>query len=87
MSQKITVLESGRLEMGVTKVPFSFIVKGQKENALLDTYHGAYVSVNYVVKVQVERGEIYIERERFRLTRCVNILLLILSENKNNKTS
>ncbi|GMI03803.1 hypothetical protein TrVE_jg5441 [Triparma verrucosa] len=56
MSQKITVLESGRLEMGVTKVPFSFIVKGQKENALLETYHGAYVSVNYVVKVQVERG-------------------------------
>ncbi|GMH90097.1 hypothetical protein TL16_g11664 [Triparma laevis f. inornata] len=56
MNESIKVLESGRLDMGVTKVPFSFTVKGQKENALLETYHGAYISVNYVVKVTVERG-------------------------------
>ena len=31
-------------------------VKGIKENALLETYHGAYINVNYVVKVTVERG-------------------------------
>lgn len=56
MKDEFSVMEGGRMEMGVTKVPFSFKVKGIKENALLETYHGAYISVNYVVKVTVERG-------------------------------
>ena len=56
MKEDFTVLESGKMQQGVTKVPFEFKVKGIKENALLETYHGAYISINYVVKVTVERG-------------------------------
>jgi hypothetical protein len=37
-------------------LPPRFVVKGLNKKALLETYHGAYISVNYFITAKVERG-------------------------------
>mmetsp|Transcript_16388 Transcript_16388/g.33738 ORF Transcript_16388/g.33738 Transcript_16388/m.33738 type:complete len:306 (-) Transcript_16388:94-1011(-) len=56
MEQDFTLVEPGKMDMGTTKIPFSFVVKGLNKNVLLETYHGAYISVNYFIAAKIERG-------------------------------
>jgi len=56
LEEEFVLVDSGKVVMGTTKVPFSFVVKGMNKNSLLETYHGAYISVNYFISAKLERG-------------------------------
>jgi hypothetical protein len=47
---------AGKFAQGATEVPFDFVLTGRAGQALLETYHGVYISVVYTVKVTCERG-------------------------------
>ena len=56
LEERVAVAEAGRLDMGVTSFPFSFPLSGLNGKMLLETYHGAYINVNYTLTVTIERG-------------------------------
>jgi len=47
---------AGRFAEGLTEIPFEFQVCGQGGQALLESYHGVYISVIYSIQVTCDRG-------------------------------
>ena len=44
------LLGPGKLNVGVVKLPFTFELKSNTGQELLETYHGVNVIVNYIIK-------------------------------------
>lgn len=58
MKQELQLCPSGKFNDGVTEVPFKFQVKQYGAQALLESYHGVYVSVVYHINVTCKRSGI-----------------------------
>ena len=56
VKQEIEITSSGKFAEGITEIPFDLILTGRAGQALLETYHGVYISVVYMMKVTCDRG-------------------------------
>jgi hypothetical protein len=56
VKQDIEITSSGKFAEGATEIPFDFVLVGRAGQALLETYHGVYISVVYMMKVTCDRG-------------------------------
>jgi len=50
------VAGAGSFADGITEIPFEFVVQGSQGQALLESYHGVYISVIYTITVTCDRG-------------------------------
>jgi hypothetical protein len=50
------VAGKGSFADGITEIPFEFKVQGSQGQALLESYHGVYVSVIYTITATCDRG-------------------------------
>ena len=64
LEDTVELAPAGRVEMGANRFPFSFALKGAAGAALLETYHGAYISVNYNLTVFLARGRMKRDLEK-----------------------
>ena len=46
----VSLLPAGKLNVGVKNVPFSFELRSTTGLDMMETYHGAHVLVNYILK-------------------------------------
>lgn len=56
MREEISVCPPGNMPNGVTEIPFQFAVTGSSGQSLLESYHGVFINVVYLIKVNCDRG-------------------------------
>lgn len=49
-------IPASKLNAGLTEVKFEFRLNATKEPKLYETYHGVFVSINYMVKCELKRS-------------------------------
>ncbi|XP_024990663.1 Down syndrome critical region protein 3 homolog isoform X2 [Cynara cardunculus var. scolymus] len=58
--KSIEVQPSGKISAGTTQIPFSMILKNQgEEHKFYETFHGANISIQYLLNVDVVRGYLH----------------------------
>lgn len=55
LSQEIEVSAGGKLPDGVTELPFEFVLRANAGEELFDTYHGVYVTIQYMITCDMQR--------------------------------
>ena len=53
------ILAPGKFQDGKTTIPFEFKLAPSGPRPLLDTYHGVYICVQYMITVEVQRGSLF----------------------------
>lgn len=53
---EIEVSTGGKINKGVTEIPFEFPLKALPNEQLFDTYHGVYVNIQYTLTAEMQRG-------------------------------
>ena len=53
------ILEPGKFNDGKNSVPFEFKLAPSGPRQLVDTYHGVYICVQYMLAVEVQRGSLF----------------------------
>jgi hypothetical protein len=56
LKEDLIISTPGNFPSGVTEIPFQFILAPQGSQPLLESYHGVYVNIVYIVQVVCERG-------------------------------
>ncbi|CAM9092610.1 unnamed protein product [Ectocarpus fasciculatus] len=56
MREEILIAPPGTLPHGVSEIPFQFALTGSAGQSLLESYHGVFINVVYVIKVNCDRG-------------------------------
>ncbi|KAI3735675.1 hypothetical protein L6452_15183 [Arctium lappa] len=60
VKKSIEVQPSGKIGAGTTQIPFSVILKNQgEEHKFYETFHGANISIQYLLNVDVVRGYLH----------------------------
>lgn len=54
--EEINISPPGNMPNGVTEIPFQFVAIGSGGQSLLESYHGVFINVVYVIKVNCDRG-------------------------------
>ncbi|XP_014789907.1 vacuolar protein sorting-associated protein 26C [Octopus bimaculoides] len=52
----IDVAKPGKIPPGKTKLPFEVPLKPKMHRTLYETYHGVYVSIQYIIKAELKRS-------------------------------
>ncbi|CAE1325312.1 Down syndrome critical region protein 3 homolog,Down syndrome critical region protein 3 [Acanthosepion pharaonis] len=52
----VDVAKPGKIPAGKTKLPFEIPLKPKMYRILYETYHGVYVSIQYIIKAEVKRS-------------------------------
>lgn len=73
---------AGSFPDGATEVPFQFEVKNKEGEELLESYHGVYISVVYVIHVECERSMMSLKISNKTLIREMEYVLEIPVTNK-----
>ena len=56
-SQEFEIVPAGKFVDGTTNVPFSFVfAPGKEAEGLMESYHGVFVSVVYIIQASCDRG-------------------------------
>jgi hypothetical protein len=56
MKHEITLASAGRLPAGDSEFPFEFPCEAIGSQRMFETYHGVFVNIQYMMKVEVKRG-------------------------------
>nr|XP_043614160.1 vacuolar protein sorting-associated protein 26C [Erigeron canadensis] len=60
LKRSMEVQPSGKISAGTSQIPFSMILKnGETEEKFYDTFHGANISIQYLLNVDVVRGYLH----------------------------
>ncbi|MED6157750.1 hypothetical protein PIB30_026145 [Stylosanthes scabra] len=61
LNRTIEVKPSGKIASGITEIPFSVTLRQREENLekFYETFHGANISIQYLVTVDVTRGYLH----------------------------
>lgn len=52
----VDIVPEGKFPPGQTELQFEFPLKAKKNQEIYDTYHGYYITVQYVLEVEMKRG-------------------------------
>ncbi|KAL8573900.1 Vacuolar protein sorting-associated protein 26C [Nucella lapillus] len=52
----LEVAKAGRLPSGKTEIPFEVPLKSKPGKALYETYHGVFVNIQYMIRVEMKRS-------------------------------
>lgn len=56
MKDEITISTPGNFPNGSTEIPFQFALTGSGGQPLLESYHGVFINIVYLIKVNCDRG-------------------------------
>ena len=78
---------AGSYPDGLTEVPFQFEVKNKEGEELLESYHGVYISVVYLIHVECERSMMSLKISNKTLVREMEFVIEIPVSNKQSSSS
>ena len=78
-SDELEITASGKFADGTTNVPFSFTFAPNGEGDLMESYHGVFVSVVYIIQAHCDRGMM-----KKALTKEMEFIVEIPTGNKKN---
>lgn len=56
LKDEINISSPGNFPNGVTEIPFQFALTGSSGQPLLESYHGVFINIVYIIKVNCDRG-------------------------------
>lgn len=56
LSYSVDLAKPGKFEDGDTEIPFEFALEPLSGQQLFETYHGVFVNIQYLLKVDMPRG-------------------------------
>jgi hypothetical protein len=56
LKEEINISPPGNFPNGVTEIPFQFALTGSAGQPLLESYHGVFINIVYIIKVNCDRG-------------------------------
>lgn len=59
VNKSVEIRPAGKIGSGTTEIPFSVILRQQGDDRFYETFHGANISIQYLVTVDVMRGYLY----------------------------
>lgn len=59
LKKSIEVQQSGKISAGTTQIPFSMILRDEGHNKFYQTFHGANITIQYLLNVDILRGYLH----------------------------
>ena len=56
LKEEIILSPPGSVPHGATEIPFQFALTGSAGQPLIESYHGVYINIVYIIKVNCDRG-------------------------------